>query len=123
MDSPILQIEKKDDLVMVLVNSKKLYQNEAARFREEMVSLLETGCRYVVMDMSSIRVMNSSAIGVVLMTADQVRKRNGKFAVGGLNSLLKELFERMYLNTLFDIVETAEGAEPFIREAIKNPAI
>jgi anti-anti-sigma factor len=110
MSEKILQIESRGDFYIVAIRAKKLYQNESVRFREEMVSFLETGCRYAVLDLQEVRVMNSSAIGVILLTADQLRKRDGKLAVVGVNDLLMELFERMYLHTLFDVRKTAEEA-------------
>lgn len=122
MGSPMLQIKKTGDICIVRIDSEKLYQNESARFREEMMALLEKACQYLVLDMSEVLVMNSSAIGVVLLVSDQMKKRNGKFAVGGLNPLLKELFERMYLNTLFDVVDTPEGAVSLIKGYKKIPA-
>ena len=121
MNNPILQIKKAGDVCVVRIDSKKLYQNEAARFREEMMVLLGKSCRSLVLDMSEVRVMNSSAIGVVLLVSDQLKKKNGKFAVGGLSPLLKELFERMYLNTLFDVADTPEQAVSLIQNAGQNP--
>jgi len=122
MDNAILQIQNITGICVVRINSKKLYQHESARFRGEMIALLETGCQHLVLDLSEVRVMNSSAIGVVLLSADQVKKRGGELAVGGLNPLLKELFERMYLNTLFAIVETADQAVSLIQGHKKIPA-
>lgn len=124
MDSEILKIQQgEDDICFVGIHSEKLYQNESVQFRKEMMALLEKGCRYLVLDLSAVRVMNSSAIGVVLLTADRIRKGNGKFAVGGLNPLLREMFDRMYLGSLFDVADTPEQASAIIRGYKKIPAI
>ncbi len=122
MDNAILQVQNITGIHVARIHSKKLYQNESIRFREEMIALLETGCRYLVLDLSDVRVMNSSAIGVVLLSADQVKKRGGELVVAGLNPMLKELFERMYLNTLFKFVDTAEQAVSAIQGHKKIPA-
>ncbi len=122
MDEKILHIDARGPFSVVGIRSKKLYQNESVRFRGEMTAFLETGCRYAVLDLSEVRVMNSSAIGVMLMAADRLKKKNGKLAVGGVNDMLMELFERMYLHTLFDVKKTAGEAVELIDAEIKNPA-
>jgi anti-anti-sigma factor len=122
MGEPMLSIDTAGDVSVVRVHTGKLYQNESMRFREEMLNFLGTEHKKVVLDLSRVRVMNSSAIGVVLLAADYLKGRRGRLAVGGLNPMLMELFKRMYLHTLFVVADTPEQAVTSLSGRKKNPA-
>ncbi len=122
MDGAILQTERTGGVAVVRVLAKKLYQTELDRFRNELLALVEGGENRLVLDLTSVGVMNSAAIGVVLLVSDRARKSGGKFAVAGLSRLLQELFERMYLNTLFPVTRTADEAVALFKGNKKIPA-
>jgi len=69
-----------------------------------------------------VAVMNSSALGVVILTYDRVNKEGGKFALGGLSPILEELFVRMHLNELFPVVKTADEGISLLAGAKNIPA-
>ena len=108
MSDPLISIVDRGGVTVVTVHSRKLYQQAVPVFRTEMLGLIEQGHRSVLVDLSGVDVMNSSALGVIILTYDRVTKDGGRFAVAGLGSILKELFERMHLGELFPLAGDVE---------------
>jgi anti-sigma B factor antagonist len=122
MASNLLSPEERSGVTVVRVNEKKLYQQAAQAFRTEMLGLLETPRLKLLLDLSQAAVMNSSALGVVILAYDRVNRDGGRFAVCGLSPILRELFERMHLNELFTVVGTAEEGIRLLSGDKKIPA-
>ena len=95
---------------MICINEKKLYQHAVPEFQETVKNLVDQKKTHFVVDLSPVELMNSSAIGVLILLVDGVRKNQGKMAVTGYNRLLEELFERMRLDTLFQMIKDPDAA-------------
>jgi anti-anti-sigma factor len=108
MSDPLISIIDRGGVTVVTVNSRKLYQQAVPVFRKEMLGLIEQGRRSMLVDLSGVDVMNSSALGVIILAYDRVTKEGGHFAVAGLGAILKELFERMHLGELFPLAGDVE---------------
>ncbi len=108
MPESMLDIADRGEVTVASVRCRKLYQQAVPAFRAEMLGLVEQGRRSVLVDLSGVDVMNSSALGVVILTYDRVTKAGGRFAVAGLGAILKELFERMHLGDLFPMAGSVE---------------
>jgi len=108
MQESMLSIADRGGVTVATVRCRKLYQQAVPAFRAEMLGLVEQGCRCVLIDLNGVDVMNSSALGVVILTYDRVTKEGGRFAVAGLGAILKELFERMHLGDLFPMAGSVE---------------
>ena len=122
MASNLLSVEKRSGVTVVRVNETKLYQQAAHAFRAEMLGLLDQEHPLLLLDLSDVAVMNSSALGVVILTYDRVNKEGGNFALCGLSPILEELFVRMHLNELFPVVKTADEGISLLAGAKNIPA-
>ena len=122
MNGPILRVEESGEITVIRITEKKLYQNAVASFQEKMISLLDAGKRNLIIDLSEVEVMNSSGLGVLILTWDRLIKEDGKMVVMGLGTLMEELFQRMRLNLIFAVAETEEEAFRIIRGDKKIPA-
>ena len=110
MEESIFSVEEVNDVTLVRLIEKKLYQNVVTPFQTGMIALLDKGTRKLVIDLSEVDVMNSSGLGVLILTWDRLNKEGGKLIVTGLCSLMEELFERMRLDLLFTLAKTNEEA-------------
>jgi anti-sigma B factor antagonist len=108
MASPLLTLDTRNGVTVVRVNEKKLFQRAAQAFRSDMLGLLEQGHRLLLLDLSLVAVMNSSALGVVILSYDRMNREDGKFVLCGLSPILEEVFVRMHLNELFPVVRTED---------------
>jgi len=122
MASTLLTLETRKGVTLIRVNEKKLFQRAAQTFRSEMLGLLDQGFKLLVLDLTNVAVMNSSALGVVILSYDRMCKEDGKFALCGLSPILEEVFVRMHLNELFPVVKTAEEGISLLTGAKNIPA-
>jgi anti-sigma B factor antagonist len=122
MGKKMLQIEESGDITIIRVTEKKLYQDTITPFQEKMVSLLDEGRRKLIVDLSEVDVMNSSGLGVLILTWDRLSQQDGNLVIAGLGSLMEELFKRMRLDLIFKVVKTTEEALQIIRGDKKIPA-
>ena len=111
MDTKMITTEERNGVVVARVHENKLYHQAVQAFRSELLGLIDQGARPMVVDLSEVAVMNSSALGVIILAYDRLQKEGGALALCGLCPILEELFLRMHLNELFPVVKTAdEGA-------------
>ena len=122
MDEPILRVEESGEITIVRITERKLYQNTVAPFQDKMVSLVDSGRQNFIIDFSGVEVMNSSGLGVLILTWDRLNREGGKMVITGLGALMEELFQRMRLNLIFMLAETEEEAFRIIRGEKKIPA-
>jgi anti-sigma B factor antagonist len=116
MKEKVIEIQDKDGITFVRVDEKRVYQNIVVPFQEELISIIDQGNERLIIDLSEVDVINSSGLGVLILASDRLNKIGGKLVVMGLSPLLKELFQRMRLNTLFIVVESQEEALSEIRK-------
>ena len=116
MKEKVIEVQDKDGITFVRVGEKRLYQNIVDPFQEELVAIIDQGKEKLIIDLSEVDVINSSGLGVLILASDRLSKVGGKLVVTGLSPLLKELFQRMRLNTLFAVVESQEEALSEIRK-------
>ena len=122
MGKKMLQIEESGDITIIRITEKKLYQDTITPFQEKMVSLMNEGRRKLIVDLSEVDVMNSSGLGVLILTWDRLSQEDGHLVITGLGSLMEELFKRMRLDLIFKVVKTTEEALQIIRGDKKIPA-
>jgi anti-sigma B factor antagonist len=122
MASNLLTLETRKGVTVVRVNEKKLFQRAAHTFRTEMLGLLDQGLSLLLLDLTNVAVMNSSALGVVILSYDRMNKEDGKFALCGLSPILEEVFVRMHLNELFPVVKTEDEGISLLAGAKNIPA-
>ncbi len=122
MDKPVLDIQELDGITVIHVREEKLYQSVVEPFREKMLLLVDEGKRLLVVNLSSVVLMNSAGVGVLILVWDRLRQDGGQMVISGLSPLMRELFQRMRLDTYFPITESEEDAVAFLRRGKKNPA-
>ena len=81
----------------------ELDQREAAAIRRELDELLEDGqIRRLVFDLSRLRFMDSSGIGLIIGRYKRLRCRNGSVAVTGVDDRMNRIFDMAGLYQLIE---------------------
>lgn len=98
----MLSYEKNRNTLIVRL-SGELDQREAAEVRRTLDELLEdSGIRRLVFDLSMLRFMDSSGIGLIIGRYKRIRRRNGSVAVTGLDDRMNRIFD---MAGLYQLVE------------------
>lgn len=68
------------------------------------------GHRRIILDMSSIQFLNSSALGILVTLRQKVRYNKGELVLCGLRNQLQQVFRFSQLHQLFTFCDTADQA-------------
>ena len=70
---------------------------------------LEGQTKRVLFDLASLEYLSSAGLRVLLSTAKEMRRRDGKFVLCSLNEFVKELFEVSGFQSLIPIADSVES--------------
>ncbi|MBD3287217.1 STAS domain-containing protein [candidate division KSB1 bacterium] len=99
-----INITEREDELLIKVLEKRIYLGVTDIFSEEINQALNKDVDTFVIDMGNVSVMNSSGIGVLIKARDEIMKKSKSLKLTNLQPLMKDIFDRMRLDTLFDIV-------------------
>lgn len=98
-----INVAEHENELLITVLEKRIYLGVTDIFSEEMNQALTSDTANFTIDMSNVSVMNSSGIGVLIKARDEISKRGKTLKLRNLQPLMKDIFDRMRLDTLFDI--------------------
>ena len=95
--------------LVVRVRADQLDASTAPAFREATVGL-DPARRFMVLDLSSVRFVDSSGLSGLLALQRHLLSRNVRLSVCGLTRTVQALFELMQVERLIEIFDTSESA-------------
>ena len=96
--------------VTVVGVGRELSLRSGAELKQSVVERVESGERQFVLDFATTEFIDSAGLGALISMARVVHSRDGTMKLMRLNDDMRRLFELTKLDTLFDVVEQAEGA-------------
>lgn len=103
-----LEILEKDDFTLIRVKEPKIYMNVVEGFKDKLLALIEEGKTKFVINFKEVKIINSSGLGVLFLAWYKVKEKDGEIKITNLNPTIKEIFERIRLDKVFDIYDTEE---------------
>lgn len=67
---------------------------------------------HVVVDLSALDVVSSALVAMLVLLNKRIRAAAGTLQLSGLNEVVREVFHRFKLDSLFDIIETESDRQP-----------
>jgi anti-sigma B factor antagonist len=98
-----------EDVLVIQIQEDNLDASNVRDFREGMQKLIKDKTR-VVLDMSSLKFVDSSGLGALISCLRETNGRKGDFRLSNMSRSVLALFELMRMHRVFSIHETAEGA-------------
>lgn len=83
---------------------------DAANFHDELKKLVEDGKSNIIGDLSRVKFMNSSGLGVLITAMTSTRKNGGDFKICGASDRIESLLIVTKLITVFDHYKTLNEA-------------
>ena len=102
-------IERLQDVAVVELPYEELDASNAADFKRELATLVETQ-RKLVFDLSRLRFVDSSGLGAFLSCLRKVSERGGELKLCGLSTAVRAVFELVRMHRIFDIHPTRDAA-------------
>lgn len=98
-----IEITEQRDNLMVTILEKRIYLGVTDIFAEEINQILDRDFNTFTFNLEHVSVMNSSGLGVLIKTRDELSKRGKGIKLTQLQPLMLDIFNRMRLDTLFEI--------------------
>ena len=98
-----IKVTDKDGYEVVTVLERRIYMNVTDQFQQELIDYLEESPQRIILDLGMVNVMNSSALGVLILARDKILKRDGVLVVCCLTPVMQEIFERMHFDAFFTV--------------------
>ena len=95
---------------MVRLEGEFLDTQNSPRLNFELKRLLETRARTVIVDLTTVRIVDSSGLGALLAAARVASRSGGQLRVAGLQPTVQETFELARLTRIFAIFPTQAEA-------------
>jgi len=105
-----LQIDDKGPAVLIAVQEERLDAHNSGDLKAQMLKMFEEGKNNLIVDLQSVRFVDSSGLGALVSGFKNASSRNGSLKLSGLQLQVKSMFELTRLHRVFEIYTDAEEA-------------
>jgi anti-sigma B factor antagonist len=105
-----LLIEQKGTVVLLTVQEERLDAHNSGELKAQMLKLFEEGKNDLVIDLQSVRFIDSSGLGALVSGFKNASSRSGSLKLAGLQLQVKSMFELTRLHRVFEIFTDADEA-------------
>lgn len=102
-------VETIENITIVLLGAENLDAGNAKEFKRDIMPMLEGKSR-VIFDMSRLKFVDSSGLGVILSCLRQLNSSGGDLKLSGMLKPVRALFELVRMHRIFDIYNTKDEA-------------
>ena len=100
-----------NDVAIITVSGKLMGGNETKEVHEKVKSILADGIKKIVVDLSKVKWLNSSGLGMLISCLTSTTSAEGQLKIAGATDKVKSLFMITKLITVFDSYETVGRAK------------
>jgi len=97
-------------VVFIALDGEMVGGPDAAALAEKLHDLIADDKKKVVADMTEVRWMNSSGLGILIGGLNTIRRANGDLKLFGLTEKPRHLLKITQLDKVFDICQTRKEA-------------
>lgn len=105
-----LLIEQKGTVVLLTVQEERLDAHNSGDLKAQMIKLFDEGRHDLVIDLQTVRFIDSSGLGALVSGFKNASSRNGSLKLAGLQLQVKSMFELTRLHRVFEIFTDADEA-------------
>lgn len=84
----------------------------APQLKQQMIALLEQGAKQVVVDLTNVEYLDSTALGVLIGGLKRLREAEGNLMLICPNPRIRRVFEITGLDKIFDIHNSENEVQP-----------
>lgn len=105
-----IKTEEKYSAVIISLKGNVMGGPDTQKFSELLHKLIDEGKKNVVVDLSDVKFMNSSGLGMLISGYTTIKNGGGKFVLAGATEKIKSLLVITKLITIFDNYESVDKA-------------
>jgi anti-sigma B factor antagonist len=101
---------KEDNILVLTLSGDLIGEDNGASILELATDHIKNNVRYCIVDISHVRYINSSGIGVLITILTKFRNKGGEVYLVRPSENVKKLLIITKLNAIFNVAETEEEA-------------
>jgi len=105
-----IESERTEDGIAIITVDGELDLYTAPRLKENLLSALEDDVTRIVVDMTGVHFIDSSALGVLIGGVKRLKPKNGRLVLVSTDENVNWIFQITGLNAVFDIYTSRETA-------------
>jgi anti-sigma B factor antagonist len=102
--------KEKDNYIEIVINGDLLGEDIGPEIIEVVNSYIGKSVRYAVVDLSNVRYINSSGIGVLITLLTKFKNKGGDVALANPSDHVRKLLVITKLNAIFTLVASSKEA-------------
>lgn len=99
------------ETALITVSGRVMLGPDSQRIESEVASLLKSGTKKIIFDLSGVTHIDSTGIGRFIAALNAVMGAGGKLAIAGAAGQVREGFRLTRLDTVFAFYDTVEAAQ------------
>lgn len=88
----------------------KIIGNTVAEFRQVLQQQLEIGNNNLIIDLTNVPLLDSTALGVIIITLQVLQRSDGKLVLLNPQQAVRSILEITRLTTILEVYDTKEAA-------------
>jgi anti-sigma B factor antagonist len=105
-----------DSGIATLVISGRFDAHQVTPVQQEFDALLTAGARFIILDLTDVNFVDSSALAVMVRGMRRCRERNGELLLCGLRQPVRIIFELTHMDRAFRIYKDDASAQAALAE-------
>ncbi|MCD6527319.1 MAG: STAS domain-containing protein [Desulfuromonas sp.] len=106
----IVSIEEYGHIITLTLREERLDAHNSNELKAQLLNLFEEGKVNIIIDLSSVRFIDSSGLGALVSGFKNASSRDGGLKLCGLQAQVKSMFELTRLHRVFEIFPGTEEA-------------
>ena len=105
-----IKLNEKYEAVILELKGNVMGGDDTKDFNELLHKLIDEGKTNVIIDLSSVKFMNSSGLGMLIGGLTTLKKTDGRLILAGVTDKIESLLIITKLITIFETAETVDDA-------------
>ena len=107
-----IKISEKYDAVIIILKGNVMGGEDTKNFNETLHKLIEDGKKNIIIDVSHVKFMNSSGLGMLIGGLTTVKKAEGRLILAGVTEKIESL---LIITKLITIFETSDDVDKAVK--------
>jgi anti-sigma B factor antagonist len=108
-----IKISEKYDAVIIILKGNVMGGEDTKNFNETLHKLIDDGKKNIIIDVSHVKFMNSSGLGMLIGGLTTVKKTEGRLILAGVTEKIESL---LIITKLITIFETSDNVDDAVKK-------
>ncbi len=110
MPNPFAIHKSHQDDIVILNIEGYLDAHTAPQFEETIQAEVDQGKVRIIVDCEKLTYISSAGLGVFMGFIEEIREQGGDIKISGLNTKVKQIFDILHFDTIYDILSDIPAA-------------